>query len=92
MTFRFKEVIIQSSDDFATAGFDESSFKHHLKTVSWHIFLVVTATISVDEFRSVKGCLQLWENMIEINVMLCGELALEMFLLAVPSSEKNKNK
>ncbi|KAM9842458.1 ubiquitin thioesterase OTUB2-like [Aulostomus maculatus] len=30
---RFKDKIIQSSRDFTSAGFDESSFKHHLNTV-----------------------------------------------------------
>ncbi|XP_010732223.2 ubiquitin thioesterase OTUB2 [Larimichthys crocea] len=30
---RFKETIIQTCKDFATAGFDESSFKHHLNTL-----------------------------------------------------------
>lgn len=30
---RFKEKIIQTSEAFSSAGFDESSFKHHLNTV-----------------------------------------------------------
>lgn len=30
---RFKETVIKSCEDFSSAGFDESSFKHHLNTV-----------------------------------------------------------
>ncbi|XP_033967976.1 ubiquitin thioesterase OTUB2-like isoform X1 [Pseudochaenichthys georgianus] len=30
---RFREKILQTCEDFSTAGFDESSFKHHLNTV-----------------------------------------------------------
>ncbi|XP_073339625.1 ubiquitin thioesterase OTUB2-like [Pagrus major] len=30
---RFKEKITQTCEDFSSAGFDESSFKHHLNTV-----------------------------------------------------------
>uniref|UniRef100_UPI0037E88F49 ubiquitin thioesterase OTUB2-like n=1 Tax=Semicossyphus pulcher TaxID=241346 RepID=UPI0037E88F49 len=30
---RFKEKIIQTCEEFSSAGFDESSFKHHLDTV-----------------------------------------------------------
>ncbi|XP_059209250.1 ubiquitin thioesterase OTUB2-like isoform X2 [Centropristis striata] len=30
---RFKEKIVQTCEDFSSAGFDESSFKHHLNTV-----------------------------------------------------------
>lgn len=30
---RFKEKIIQTCEDFSSAGFDESSFKHHLNNV-----------------------------------------------------------
>lgn len=33
-TFRFKETIIQTCEDLSSAGFDESSFKHHLNTVN----------------------------------------------------------
>lgn len=30
---RFKEKVVQTCEDFSSAGFDESSFKHHLNTV-----------------------------------------------------------